>query len=358
MTLAPKKRQIAKIIFMKKNYIIFIFILAFKFAYTQNQLQPIDVVDQTIKLGGLGGEENLYVGFAEGDQIVFNFKEVDGKELKSIDVSEYPSTPKYSEFKTSEITNKVLNVNRRGIYQFHFSNSAIGGRICKIHIQRIPAGEGTKLFNTNVVWKDIFDTTYTEEEERYVVKSDTSISNTNNVVTVHSQTNGQGNLNTVSFTLPENTAQWSFYIGVDESKTQSYANAASDFTKTAASAAVKIPGYGVTAALALYGISYFTQITAGNAVDYYIVNSEEASTFSSGGNINSAYKYGSQVVNAFSQMKTPLQGQYYVCLKNHNMFEPIDVTINVSAIVIKKQWATRQVKRMHIDKKNLPFIAN
>jgi len=46
------------------------------------QLQPVDVADLTIKIGAMGSEE-LFYGFAEGDQIVFNFEELKGKELRN-----------------------------------------------------------------------------------------------------------------------------------------------------------------------------------------------------------------------------------------------------------------------------------
>ncbi|MEY3084543.1 MAG: hypothetical protein RL037_723, partial [Bacteroidota bacterium] len=42
--------------------------------------EPIDVTDQTIRISGLK-EEEIYFGFAEGDKIIFNFKEADNKEL-------------------------------------------------------------------------------------------------------------------------------------------------------------------------------------------------------------------------------------------------------------------------------------
>jgi len=38
-------------------------------------MQPVDVADLTLKVDGLA-EKILYYGFAEGDQIVFNFSEV------------------------------------------------------------------------------------------------------------------------------------------------------------------------------------------------------------------------------------------------------------------------------------------
>src|SRR5205085_74352 len=85
--------------------------------YCFGQIPPIDVTEQTIKVGGMG-EEAIYLAFADGDQIVFNFEEVNGKEMKEIEIAEYPSTSKFMDYKSKKIENKILNVNGKGIYKF------------------------------------------------------------------------------------------------------------------------------------------------------------------------------------------------------------------------------------------------
>ncbi len=47
---------------------------------------PVDVAESTLKVG-IMGEEVFYFGFAEGDQIIFNFEEANGKELKELEKS-------------------------------------------------------------------------------------------------------------------------------------------------------------------------------------------------------------------------------------------------------------------------------
>jgi hypothetical protein len=125
---------------MKSNFVFAIIIsLSFQ-AFGQT---PIDVAESTLKVGGLG-DEVFYYGFAEGDQLIFNFEELKGKELKELEIIELPSSSKFMDYKTKKIQNKIINVNRTGIYKFRFANSAISGRICKFKIQRIPASEATK----------------------------------------------------------------------------------------------------------------------------------------------------------------------------------------------------------------------
>ena len=126
--------------------IIFVFCILISIGFKLNAQELIDVTDQTIKIGGLK-EEEIYFGFAEGDKITFNFKEINGKELKELEIIQYPNNSKFSEYKTSKVENKSLLVAKTGVYIFRFKNSAITGRICKIQIQRMPSNELLKNFN-------------------------------------------------------------------------------------------------------------------------------------------------------------------------------------------------------------------
>ena len=67
--------------------------------------QVIDVTEQTIKVGAMKTEE-MYFGFAEGDQVIFNFTEADKKELKEIEITEWPNTSKFSDYKTWKVENR------------------------------------------------------------------------------------------------------------------------------------------------------------------------------------------------------------------------------------------------------------
>ena len=64
--------------------------------------EAVDVTEQTIKISGFKDKE-LYFGFASGDKIVFNFQEVDKKELKEVEIVEYPSNSKFSDYKIKRI---------------------------------------------------------------------------------------------------------------------------------------------------------------------------------------------------------------------------------------------------------------
>ncbi len=338
---------------MKKT-IAFLFML-FLIRFSNGQLQPVDVIDETLKLSGLNGEQVLYYGFEAGEKIVFNFSEVDKKELKQIEIAEYPSNIKFADYKTKEIQNKIINVISKGVYVFRFQNTALGGRICKVKIQRIPASEATKNFNTDVVWKNYNDTTYKEETERYLIKSDTVIDNSicSPDIVVHSSSNANGNHESFNFTLPRNTVKWGYYVGVDQEGKQAFEKA----SRQTANDAARLPGYGPLAAFVLYGAACFSTLQSKESVNYALVEGEQNRNQFYHDQAYNAYKSGNVACDPEKMTFIP-QGNLYFCFRNTNLITAITVTLRIMAVTVNQEWGTRQVKKMNIVTKNLPFNAN
>lgn len=89
---------------MKKNIsILIVLILTATTVFSQ---QIIDVTEQTIRLNG-NKEEELYYGFAEGDKIIFNYEEINNKSLKEVEIVEYPTNSRYSDYKTKKLKTKL-----------------------------------------------------------------------------------------------------------------------------------------------------------------------------------------------------------------------------------------------------------
>ena len=68
----------------------------------------VNVAENTFKIEGTGGEKEFYYGFAQGDQLIFNFEEVNGKELKEVEITELPSSSKFMDYKKKKIKNKII----------------------------------------------------------------------------------------------------------------------------------------------------------------------------------------------------------------------------------------------------------
>jgi len=320
------------------------------------QSQPLEVAENTLKVP-MFGEEVFYYGFCEGDQMIFSFEEMEGRELKEIEVLEMPSSSKFMDYKTKKIENKTITISKTGIYKFRFANSAIRGRVCKFKIQRVPASDANKGFNSSVYWRTVNDTSYITSQERYLIKADTSVSNVMDAVAkVHSGGNLNGNKTTLNFTLPQNTVAWSYYLGVDQAGQQAYEQATKQLAKSSAPILARIPGYGPLAALALGGVSYLSQLQSGEDIDYYVVTSENGPLFSAGQQFS--YLKKGKIINTYSKMEAPLRGSLFVCLSNDNAVTGVSVAVKVTAILVNEQWGTREVKTMRLTPRQEAYLKN
>ncbi len=322
--------------------------------------QPIDVAESTLKISGMG-EEVFYFGFAEGDKLVFNFQEVNGKELKELEIIELPSSSKFMDYKTKKIENKVLEVTRKGIYKFRFANSAILGRICKFKIQRIPLNESTRNFNPSVYLKMVNDTTYTPVQERYLVKSDTVIVPVleKQITKISSQSalNGNPNRALIDFALPEGTFSWSFHLSVGQEGNKSYEASKEKFVTSAASAVSSLPGYGPLAALAIHGVNTFSKAGGGDNVKYYFISDWDNVLAFNAGQQFMQYKQGDVIAEA-AQMKYPSNGKVYIGVVNDNLVDAIQVNLSVTAIQLRQEWNTRTVNKMNIIQRQRAYLNN
>ncbi|MFT5820562.1 MAG: hypothetical protein ACI8ZM_001805 [Crocinitomix sp.] len=351
---------------MKNILSIFSFIL---FSTTYSQITVIDVADLTVKVGGVSSEV-LYYGFSEGDQIIFNFEEINGKPLKEIEIMEMPSNSKFADFKSTLITDKVIQVHKTGVYGFGFRNSAMKGRICKIKIQRIPKSEDLIAFNTNWEWKTLYDTsyvpytkdslvgydtTYSNQTKRELVRVDTLVTELfNKVERVHSKTNLNGHtaIADLNVYLPQNTAKpnvflpyettkviaWSYWIGVGQKSTEEY-NAANKNMSKGIAALGALTGYGALASLAITGISLFGTPSSGDNVGYKLKYLKDGmvTTFDFGNGVSAA-----------ARNTDLLQGGFTIELYNDNTFDAIDVTVKMACVQLRKTWDDIPYKMMHV----------
>jgi hypothetical protein len=317
------------------------------------QLQPIDVTDQSIKIAPFKTQEMLF-GFAAGDQVIFNFNEVDNKELKQVELLEYPSTTKYSEYKTTKIENKIINVQSNTVFKFKFYNGAISGRICKIKIQRIPASIELINYKTNVVFKSRTDTTWNSYTKDVIIAYDTTYQQKYRKVLVKSEVKEEvlfdkeqrvraaaGNDKTyIWFTLPNNTysdnktvkiISWAYWVGVGEESNKAWAQTSkviSSLTKTATAAyftplGAYLAGAVTDLIIPKNGEKVSYQVMDENNTKLWL-NSQQHLVF---GNGNGTAAYQKFLDNRLSQ------GKFYIGLYNVNVIQPIDVNVKVSVMM-------------------------
>lgn len=318
--------------------------------------QPIDVAESVVKVG-IKGEEVVYYGFAEGDQLIFSFEEASGKEMKEIEILEMPANSRFMDIKISKIENKTITIPRTAIYKFRFANSALLPRACKYKIQRIPASAATQKFNSTVYFDAYNDTSYTSEVEAYIDRTDTVINNfQERNVRVNPLTAPGSSKTTFNFTLPENTVAWSYYIYADRAGQEVFMNAVKELNANAGPVLEKFPKYNPVAAVAVDANSYLTKLDTGQHINYWIVENENAELFQSGQQFRFVKK-GGKIINDFSKME-PGDRAYYFCLHNDYKDVQVTVTVKITAILINEKLSSRTIRKMHITPRHGMHLRN
>jgi len=327
------------------------------------QQKPVDIADLTIKINAMGSKD-LFYGFAEGDEIIFNFEELKGKTLKEVKIIELPNNTKFLDYKTSITIDKKINVSKTSVYQFKFNNGSLTAKTFKVRIQRIPKNESTISFNTNWQWKTVYDTNYVAytkdslvgydtsyitKNKKELVKVDTLISElfTKNE-RVHSETAiGKTQYAYLNVNLPVNSyspnsfnpyqstelISWSYWVGVGQNAKDEYNKSNSSF-KSGISAISSISGYGALASLALNGVSMISSPNVGDNVQYKFVSYRNGvkSIFDSGNGIS-----------ATGRNTSLLQGGFTIELFNDNFRDGIDVEVKVVCVQIRKTWENKKI---------------
>ncbi|MEA3451913.1 MAG: hypothetical protein U9Q83_08435 [Bacteroidota bacterium] len=337
--------------------------------YAYSQLEPVDVADLTIKVGGMQTEE-LYYGFAEGDQLVFNFEDVKGKPMKEIEIIELPSNSKFMDYKSSSITDKKIKVNQNSVYKFSFKNTAIGGRICKVKIQRIPQSEDLISFNTDWKWETLYDTTYVPYTEDSLVGYDTlhykekvkELVKTEQVEEmlfdknqrVHSYYNENPSRTYLKVTLPTNKKEpykeekviaWAYWIGVGEESQEAYSK---NVKSLGGAASTLASTFGTPlAGLAIGTITELMVPTKGDDVAYWFIadfanvqaflNKQEFYQFDKG-----------KGIAAYGRNTNKLQGTFYIGLWNDNNTRGIDVDVKIVAVKEVKIYEDKEYDRQKV----------
>lgn len=338
-----------------KKYLFLLILFGALSGFSVYGQTPIDIAESVVKVG-IKGEELIYFGFAAGDKIIFSFEETGGKEMKEVEILEYPATSRFMEVKTSKIENKTINVPRKAIYKFRFANSAIIPRTCKYKIQRIPGSAATQDFNTTVYNGTYYDTSYVTETESYIDKTDTIINNfQERTVKVNPLTAPGSSKVTFNFTLPENTVSWSYYIYADKAGQQVFQDAAKELAVNAASVMEKFPKYNPLAAVAIDAPSYLKRLDTGQHINYWIVENDNADLFKSGDQFRFIKK--GKAVNDFGKME-PGDLAFNFCLHNDSKTAQATVTVKITAILINEKLASRTVNRMNVTTRNGMHLRN
>lgn len=316
---------------------------------------PITVAENTVKVPSTQ-EESFYYGFAEGDQVLFDLEVQNGKELSVLEIVSMPSKTIFMDYKTQKITHKVLTITETGIYKFRFANSNLfAGRVCKFKIERIPANEGTKRFNTTVYHRTIYDTLRYTEPVRFFVKSDTTVRDIlDKNIQVHSLLSSKPSKEVVAIALPTSTIAWAYYIGVGEDGRKVYKDATyalrNNINRTTNRAAANTP----LAALVLGENSYLQYLSSGERINYSLTDAPNATLFLQG--MPFEYFKRAKLANDFDRVPL-VQTNLALCFTNESVL-PIFLNVKVVALVVDGIYETKLIPRLNITSHQEMYLNN
>lgn len=303
-------------------------------------LMPVQEVARLVLALQPGESTELLYGFAPGDSVGLLVAERDSDRIGSVEVFEYPTTPRLAERDAHRIVLGWVSP-RKQIYRIRIVGHARRSRTVHVILTRRPAREGTVGFNTTVYFRSRIDSSAAGELERISEQ----ITDTTLVPVMDrkirlgarytSRTAAQGAV--VPLTLPGGTLSWSMYIGVGEAGAKAYQDGKDRFVSAAASAASAIPGYGLLAALALHGVNYIDKaLVHGDAIRYalYAREADAQAALSAKPTLTKPLAEGSSAAEALAFPK-PRQKQYWLVLRSTNWLEPQDVWVAAESVQLR-----------------------
>lgn len=315
---------------------------------------PVIVTETSFKLPILG-EENFYFGFAEGDQVSFSFEVESGKELKEVEIIEFPSSSRYKELKTSRIQNKMLAISKTGIYQFRFANTVVLQKVCKLKIERIPASQATANFNSTVYWRTVYDTTYRNLNPQQATpdayKTVSLIAPTSYYL---ESSSSDGKQLTIPINLPDFTSEWYYAYAATDKKEQ--AENLKSSLHLASTLQKKILEQG--------GVSFSVdsiQVPTGTEnCRIYLLDQSNQQMFESKGNFRH-FREGTRenAPSGLVKIKTANFPNAFLGIKNSNTQSPLYVTLEVVAVIAPDDTVqVAESQSVNIRARKEPYLQN
>ncbi|MEY3248781.1 MAG: hypothetical protein RL742_824 [Bacteroidota bacterium] len=313
---------------MTTRFLLFLFIVPV-FLPAQ-ELLP--VADQTLKLSG---EHEYVFAFAEGDQIELHVALLEGKQIKAVELVQYPEYPVFRTYELDSVIDKSIRIPKTGVYLFRLNESGFGKKVCRFTLHRRPAGTATTRFDTRVTWDIRQYPMFRERKRQTQTGTRTEVVSSTGKVTVEAAQLGMGkNRNSYQFTLPPNTVRWAYRIAVGQEVAEARKKDSQKLSEMLQRGAIKVAGFQPETALAAFALGMaidLTTSTAGEDVEYALVNAANQQRFLKGEEYKAEIWQGGISVDVQRRYK-PLEGSWFFAFKNSNWIDAIDVNIDIEAV--------------------------
>lgn len=326
---------------MRGNFRFFTIIFMMLYVIHAEAQAPVTVSEATVKLG-IMSEEILYFGFAKGDQMIFSFDMVSGKDIKELEITEMPSSSRLLEIKPGKIINRIIQVKQTGIFKFRFTSSSVLPRSFTYKIQRIPAGPETQNFNSTVYTETRYDTSYINEIENYIVKDTVINVFRDRGFMIHQASSGNNRVS-FNFILPGNCIAWSYYISSGTEAAVIFEETNKSYITGSGDPFLKFPHYNILAALALNQQVSIPEPEKGKMITYWLMDEPNATLFDKGEQF-SFLKFG-KVTSDYFRME-PSKEALFFGIENTDPDEQVNVTVKITTILINESLKSRQYQKM------------
>jgi hypothetical protein len=322
------------------------------FCYSTEELL---LLDQHLELKGDTVLEYSFM-LAEGDVIVLDISEKGRSKLAGISFSRYDGTSLFERKNFREIIGRELAIVETSAYVVKIVNSSKSKRRVQIKMIRLVA-PNSPIKSTSVDWTVQRDTVWSFSKRKILVPDTTPVllNTSNNKVSSITAINGNSSRTLIDFELPEGTVAWSYFIGTNEEGARAFSSAVQGFADNGGALLMKLPGYAPLIALAAYGYSAINQLYGSDNVKYWIVDSWEQAKAFKEGEYFYWIKQGDVVADAY-RMNGPLIGKVYICLKNDNVMQSIEVHFNATALTVKFHEEEITEKTFYVQERMVPRI--
>lgn len=303
-------------------------------AYIQiNAQSPIPVADQTFKVDGV---HEYFYAFAEGDRLDLNIQLIAGRRLKTVEIIGWPENLLFRSYELDTSLIKQVVAPQTGVYLLRITEQGMGKKICRFQLSRTPASPLTAKVDTRVNWDVKTKGTWQVHRRQVPAGKKTEIFSVGGQVSVAGSGMGlKNNRTSYRFDLPANTVRWAYRIGVSQSVQEARRRDAEQFNQLVQKGSTKLMAYQPETALAAFALGMAVQMTtstAGEDIEYAIVDPTNLQKFMKGEDKYDAWIWQGAVSVDTQRRYSPLAGSYAFALKNNNLVDDVDVTLDIEAV--------------------------
>lgn len=313
------------------------------------QVKPVNLIESSFIVRNRSSE-HFYFGLAAGDRLTFK---ITTSSLKQIRFEEYNYNggPLFELSNPDSIINHTIEIEHDGIYYFSFEQSGFlaGRSFCSLTATRIPVSKETEKFNSTVYWKSQTDTIKYKETEKYIEKVDTIVTH---IVNQSIELKGKANSSSVLFFLPDNSTSWSYFIATGKDAEKVFTDAEKQFTTSSPI----IKKHGLMAGIAINGIASFAINPKCREVKYIFTYDNDIVKNETIDSLNSISDFKITYLD-FKKVNDSIRKPTRLFIQN-NSKKKINVFIRITSVEIIDRWAIREIDKIRIETKDVPYLKN